>query len=158
MAAGAAPRHHSHPPTGPHLPTGPDPSTGELVSRLSGEISHLVRGELELARAEVTDKAKQTGIGASMFGVAGVLSLYGAGVLIAAAILALTLALDPWLAALIVGVALLLVAGVAALLGRRRLGRAGPPVPTRAVAGVREDIETLRHGSDHHSDFPGSPS
>lgn len=137
MAAGAAPQHH------------PDPSTGELVSRLSGEISQLVRDELELARAEVTGKAKEAGIGAGMFGAAGILALYGAGVLIATAILALALALDAWLAALIVGVVLLAGAGIAALLGKRRLGNATPPVPTRAVAGVREDVDTLRHGSDH---------
>ena len=146
MAAGTAPQHRS------------DPTTGELVSRLSDEISQLVRDELELARAEVTGKAREAGIGAGIFGAAGILALYGGGVLIATAILALALALDAWLAALIVGVVLLAGAGIAALLGRRRLGNAAPPVPTRAAAGIREDVDTLRHGSDHRGSDPGSAS
>jgi uncharacterized membrane protein YqjE len=135
MAAGTAPQQHQ------------DPSTGELVSRLSGEISRLVRDELQLAQVEVTGKAKQAGIGAGMFGAAGVLAHYAGGVLIATAILALALAMDAWIAALIVGVVLLAAAGIAALAGKKRLSKAAPPVPTQAVANVREDVETLRHGS-----------
>jgi Putative Actinobacterial Holin-X, holin superfamily III len=127
--------------------TSPQPTTGELVSRLSDEITQLVRDELRLAQVEVTGKAKQAGIGAGMFGTAGVLALYGGGVLIATAILALALAVDAWLAALIVGVVLLAAAGVAALAGKKRLSRAAPPVPTQAAANVREDVHTLRHGS-----------
>jgi hypothetical protein len=144
MAAGTAPQHH------------PESSTGELVSRLSSELSQLVRDELQLARVEMTGKAKEAGIGAGLFGAAGVLALYGGGVLIATAILALALAMDAWLAALIVGVVLLAAAGVAALLGRKRVSHAGAPVPTRAVAGVREDVDTLRHGS--HGSEHGSAS
>lgn len=117
------------------------------MSRLSSEISQLVRDELHLAQAEVSGKAKQAGIGAGMFGAAGILALYGVGVLIATAILALALALDAWLAALIVGVVLLAGAGVAALLGKKRVSAAAPPVPERTVANVREDVDTLRHGS-----------
>jgi uncharacterized membrane protein YqjE len=126
-----------------------EPSTGQLVSQLSTEISQLVRDELHLAQVEVSGKAKQAGIGAGMFGVAGVLALYGVGVLIATAILALTLAVDAWLAALIVGVVVLAAAGVAALAGKSRVSKAVPPVPSRAVEGVKEDVETLRH---HRSD------
>lgn len=125
------------------------PSTGELVSQLSTEISQLVRDELRLAQVEVSGKAKQAGIGVGMFGAAGILALYGVGALIATAILALSLAIDAWLAALIVAVVVLAVAGVAALLGKNRVSRAVPPVPTRAVEGVKEDVETLRH---HRSD------
>ena len=127
----------------------PQPSTGELVSQLSTEISHLVRDELRLAQVEVSGKAKQAGIGAGLFGVAGVLAAYGVGVLITTAILALALAVDAWLAALIVGVVVLAAAGIAALLGKNRVAQAVPPVPTRAVEGVKEDVETLRH---HRSD------
>src|SRR6478735_1505619 len=121
------------------------PSTGELVSQLSTELSQLVRDELHLAQVEVSGKAKQAGIGAGMFGGAGILALYGVGALIATAILALSLAVDAWLAALIVGVVVLAAAGVAALVGQNRVSKAVPPVPTRAVEGVKEDVETLRH-------------
>lgn len=123
-----------------------DPSTGELVSRLSSELSQLVRDELRLAQLEVTGKAKKAGIGAGMFGAAGLLALYGGGVLIATVILALALALDAWLAALIVAAVLLAAAGVAALLGKKRVQEAAPPVPSRAMDSVKRDIDTVRHG------------
>ena len=122
-----------------------EPSTGQLVSQLSTELSQLVRDELQLAQVEVSGKAKQAGIGAGMFGVAGILAMYGVGALIGTAILALALAVDAWLAALIVGVVVLAAAGVAALVGKNRVSKAVPPVPTRAVEGVKEDVETLRH-------------
>ena len=125
------------------------PSTGDLVSQLSTEISTLVRDELRLAQVEVTDKAKHAGIGVGMFGAAGVLALYGVGVLIAAAVLALALVLDAWLAAVIVGVVLLAIAGVVALRGKRQVAEAGPPVPTQAVENVKADLDAVRHRSDH---------
>lgn len=125
------------------------PSTGDLVSQLSTEISTLVRDELRLAQVEVTDKAKHAGIGVGMFGAAGVLALYGGGVLIAAAVLALALVLDAWLAAVIVGVVLLAVAGIVALRGKSQVSQAAPPVPTQAVENVKADIDAVRHRSDH---------
>ena len=142
--------HVAEPPSGRDTSSaGGDPSTGELVSRLSNEVSQLVRDELRLAQAEMRGKAKKAGIGAGMFGAAGLLALYGGGVLITTAILALALAVDAWLAALIVGVVLLAAAGVAALLGKQRVHEAAPPVPSRAVDSVKRDIETVRHAGDH---------
>lgn len=119
-------------------------STGELLRRLSTELSDLVRGELGLARAELMAKSKRAGAGAGLTGAGGVVALYGVAALIAAAIAGLSLALPVWLAALVVGVVLLLVGGLLALLGRNRLRRATPPVPERAVRGVQEDVEAVR--------------
>lgn len=127
-----------------------DPSTGQLVARLSDEVSRLVRDELRLAQAEITDKSKKVGIGAGMFGAAGLLALYGVGVLIATAVLALALALDAWLAALIVAVVLLAAAGVAALLGKNKVAEGTPPVPQRAIANVKEDVDAVRNPGAHH--------
>jgi hypothetical protein len=79
--------------------------------------------------------------------VAGLLALYGVGVLIATAILALALAMAAWLAALIVAVVLLGFAGVAALIGKSRLKAAGSPMPERAVDNLKRDVETIRHGN-----------
>src|ERR1700728_3150498 len=98
----------------------PEQSTGELIKLLSEQVSTLVRDELKLAQLEMTRKGKQAGIGAGMLGGGGVLALYGIGCLIACAILGLSRVLEPWLAALIVGAALLLVSAVAALLGKAR--------------------------------------
>lgn len=130
-----------------HSAAAPDPSalsTGELVTRLSGQVSELVRGELELARAELTSKGKRAGIGAGLAGAGGVLALYGGGALTAAAVAALSLAVDVWLAALVVGVLLMLVAGLLAVVGKNRIQSATPPVPERAVAGAKRDVETVK--------------
>lgn len=121
-------------------------STGELVSRMSQDVSRLVREEMRLARAEMTAKGKRAGIGAGMFGAAGLLALYGVGVLIATVVLALALAMPAWLAALIVAVILLAAAGLAALLGKKQVAEAAPPVPERTVENVKRDVEAVRHG------------
>jgi uncharacterized membrane protein YqjE len=120
------------------------PSTAELVKRLSEQVSVLVRDELKLAQLEMTRKGKQAGIGAGMLGGSGLIALYGVGCLLACAILGLSRVLEPWLAALIVGAALLLISGVAALLGRARLKKAAPLVPAQATDSVKADVNEIR--------------
>ena len=121
-----------------------EPSTGELVKRLSEQVSVLVRGELKLAQMEMTRKGKQAGIGAGMFGASGLIALYGVACLLACAILGLSRVLEPWLAALIVGAALLAVSAVAALIGKARLKKAAPLVPAQAADGVKADVNEIR--------------
>jgi hypothetical protein len=111
---------------------------------LSEQVSVLVRDELKLARLEMTSKGKQAALGTGMFGVSGIVAVYGVGCLLACAIIAISGAVAAWLAALIVGAALLAAAGGAALLGKRRLAGAAPPVPEQAVAGVKADIDEIR--------------
>lgn len=120
-------------------------STGELVQRLSTQLSELVRRELDLARTELAAKGKRAGAGAGLAGAGGVVALYGVGALIAAAIAGLAAVVPVWLSALIVGVVLLLVAGVLALVGRGRLQQATPPVPEQAVRGVQEDVAAVKN-------------
>jgi hypothetical protein len=124
-----------------------DASTAQLVQQLTEQSTQLVRDELRLAQAEMTAKAKSAGIGAGLFGGAGLVALYGVGTLIATVILLLALAMAPWLAALIVTVVLFAVAGVAALLGKKQVKEATPPQPEQAIAGVKQDIETVKKGS-----------
>ena len=118
-----------------------DASIAELVKQLSEQSSRLARQEVELAKAEMTAKGKQAGIGVGMFGGAGMVGFYALGALIAAAILALANAVAPWLAALIIAVVLGLIAGVLALQGKNKVQRATPPVPEQATASVKEDVE-----------------
>ncbi|MFF0264731.1 phage holin family protein [Kribbella sp. NPDC004536] len=117
---------------------------GALVSQATSDLSRLVRDELQLAKVELKVKGKEAGVGAGLFGGAGTLALYGLGVLIAAAILGLATALPGWLSALIVAAVLFAAAAVAALLGKRHVSRATPPVPQSAVDGVHEDLEALK--------------
>ncbi len=123
-----------------------DASTGELIGRLTEQLSRLVRDEARLAQAEVTQKAKKLGVGAGLFGGAGLMAFLGLAVLIAAAVLGLAEVLPGWLAALIVAVVLFAVAGVLALFVKKDVAQASPPVPTQAIAGVQADIATVKQG------------
>ena len=117
---------------------------GELVQDLSRQTSTLIRQEMRLAQAELTEKGRHAGKGAGMFGGAGAVALYGVGALVAAAILGLATVLEPWIAAAAVGVALLVIAGVLALTGKKELDEAGPPKPELALESVQRDVETVK--------------
>jgi uncharacterized membrane protein len=116
-------------------------SAGELLKRLSEQTSAIARSEVELAKAELTAKAKSAGIGGGMFGGAGLFGLYALGALTAAAILGLATAVTAWLAALIVAAVYGAVAGVLALMGRSKVKQATPPVPEQATESVKEDVQ-----------------
>ena len=116
-------------------------SASELVKQLSEQTSRLVRQELELAKAELSIKGKKAGVGAGMFGGAGVLGLYAGAALVAAAIAALSLAVATWVAALIVAVVIGAAAGIVALAGKKRVEQALPPVPEDSVESVKEDVQ-----------------
>jgi MFS family permease len=122
----------------------PDPTLGALVNDLTTQVPELIRSELRLAQAEVAQKGKRAGLGIGMFSGAGLLAFFGLGTVIAAIVLALSLAMDGWIAALIVAVVLFAGAGVLALLGKNQVEQAAPPVPEKAVAGVKEDIATVK--------------
>jgi MFS family permease len=117
---------------------------GELVQDLSRQTSTLIRQEMRLAQAELAEKGRHAGKGAGMFGGAGLVALYGVGALIAAAILGLGTAIEPWIAAAAIGVVLLLVAGILALTGRKELEEAAPPKPEEALESVQRDVETVK--------------
>ena len=122
-----------------------DQSTSELVQRASEQITRLVRDEIALAKAELTEKGKHAGIGVGLFGGGGVLAMYGVGALIATLIIVLDLFLPLWLAALIVTVVLFAIAGILALLGKRQVTKASPPEPQEAVASVKADVDEVKH-------------
>src|SRR5215212_7057667 len=115
-------------------------SIGDLLKQLSQETTTLVRKELELAKAEVTEKGKQAGKGAGMFGGAGVAGLLALGSLTAFLIALLATAMEVWIAALIVTVLWTAVAGVLALVGRNKVQEATPPVE-QTVETIKEDVQ-----------------
>jgi len=121
-----------------------DQSTAELVQLASDQISRLVRDELALAKAELTEKGKHAGIGIGLFGGGGVLALYGVGALVATLIVVFDLFLPLWLAALIITITLFLVAGVLALIGKRQVSKATPPEPSAAIESVKADVDEVK--------------
>ena len=124
--------------------TSPQPSTAELVSQLSEQVTTLVRDEFALARAEMTEKGKRAGKGAGLIGAGGVLALYGLGALFVTIGALLALAMPVWLAALIVMVLIFAAAGVAALLGKKQVQQAVPPKPTAAVDSTKRDVQAVK--------------
>ena len=130
-----------------------DRPIGELVRDLSQQTSTLVRQELELARAELTQKGKIAGVGAGMFGAAGLLGFFAFAALTTGIIAALSLAFDAvWPAALIVAAVYGAIAGVLALTGKNKVQEATPPIE-RAPESVKQDIASVKAhaqaGRDH---------
>ena len=139
---------HVEDPTGP-VPAGDpgNPSIAELIKQVSEESSRLLRSELKLAQAEMTEKAKTAGVGIGAFGAAAVLGWFALGCFLATAILALALVLPAWLAALIVAVVVAIAAGIAALVGKKKVASAAPPVPTQTVESVKKDVEEIKESA-----------
>lgn len=127
-------------------------STGELISQLSEQTSTLIRDEMRLAQAELSAKAKHAGAGLGMFGVGGLLALYGAAALVTTAILALALILPAWAAALIVAAVLLIAAAVVSLLGKKQVEQVAPLKPERAMANVQRDVTQVKESSSREHD------
>jgi uncharacterized membrane protein YqjE len=118
-----------------------DRPLAELMRDLSQQSTELIRQEIELAKAELRAKGKSAGVGAGMFGAAGLIALFGVGALTACLVLALATAMDAWLAALIVAVLYLAAAGIAALVGKGKVQEATPPAPEQAIASTKEDVQ-----------------
>jgi uncharacterized membrane protein YqjE len=122
-----------------------DRPIGDLLKQLSQETTTLVRQELELAKAEMAQKGKQAGVGAGMFGGSGASALLGLGALTAAAIAALDTGIALWLAALILALLWLAVAGVLAVTGKGKVQQATPPVPEQTQESVKEDVRWAKN-------------
>jgi hypothetical protein len=118
-----------------------DHPLGEIAQALTRDVSLLVRQEVELAKAEMTQKGRVAAPGLGMIGAAGIAALMAAGALTAFLILVLALFLDAWLAALIVGAALGGTAYVLATQGKGQVIRAGAPIPEQTIETVKEDVE-----------------
>lgn len=128
----------------PNRAPGADPTLGALVNQLTTQVPELIRSELRLAQAEVAEKGKRVGLGIGMFSGAGLMAFFGFGALLATIILALALVMDAWIAALIVTLVLFALAGLLAVMGKSKVDQATPLAPEKAVAGVQEDLATVK--------------
>ncbi|WP_104105789.1 phage holin family protein [Nocardioides sp. 616] len=137
------------PPAGP----GPggnhdEPTVGGLVHDLTQQVPDLIRSELRLAQAEMTEKGKRAGLGIGMFSAAGLLAFFGLAAVITACIAALALVLPTWASALIVAAVLFAAAAGVGLAGKSKVSAATPVKPEKAMEGIKEDIDTVKGG--HH--------
>jgi uncharacterized membrane protein YqjE len=131
--------------SGSHTDDMRDRPIGELLKELANETTTLVRQELDLAKAEMREKAGKAGPGFGMWGAAGVTALLALGSLTAFLILALDGAIANWLAALIVGLVYSAIAGVLYVRGKHRVEEAGSPVPEKTIETVKEDVQWAKH-------------
>ena len=133
----------SQQPPASQVPKSAQPTLGELVARISDNITALVHGEIDLAKAKGKRMATKLGVGAGMLAAAGVVALYGLGFLLGSFVELIALALPLWAAKLIVAVVLFIVAAIAALLGKKRLdaAKADTPAPQE---GLKNDINLVR--------------
>jgi hypothetical protein len=123
-------------------------SLGELVKHLTEQTSELARREVELAKAEMSLKAKRIGMGAGAFGGAGLLGLFAFGALTAALVLLIATAVEEGVAALIVAVAYAAVAGGLVLAGRRKVDQATPPIPQQTIESTKADIDETKRRAE----------
>lgn len=142
---------HVHPaqpaPPGEPVTNPQEPSLGTLVSQLSSQIPDLIRSEMKLAQTELSEKGKRAGLGVGMFSAAGLLGFFGVAALLTTIVLLLALVMPAWLAALIVAVVLFAAAGIAAVLGKKKVQEATPPKPERALASIKQDVDTVKEAA-----------
>jgi uncharacterized membrane protein YqjE len=115
--------------------------TGELLRELSDQTTTLVKQEIELLKAELTEKGKTAGVGAGMFGGAGLFGVFAFAALTTCIIVALNEVMPLWLAALIVTVVYAAVAAVLGLRGRDKVQEATPIAPEQTTESVKEDVQ-----------------
>lgn len=122
----------------------PKRSLFKLIGDLPGYLVDLLRSELERLKHELIAKAKHFGVGVGLILVGAFLGFFAFAVLLAAAVLGIATALPAWLAALIVGGALLLITVILVLVGVNQLKRGVPPVPEETIASVKEDVNAIK--------------
>ena len=115
-----------------------------LIGSIPTLLVDLVRNEIESLKDEIAGKLKNAGIGIGLLAGAVFFALFALMVLIAAAILGLATVLPAWLAALIVGVVILLVAAILATVGIRSLKKGVPPAPTHTIESIKKDVRTIK--------------
>ncbi len=125
-------------------PDAPRRSLFSLIGSLPGLISELIKAEIEQAKAELSIKLKQLGVGAGFLAVAAAFGFFALGVLVAAAILGLAVVLPGWAAALIVAGLLLIIMAILGLVGVRKLKQGSPPTPTETMQSVRRDVDAIK--------------
>lgn len=118
---------------------------GQLVADASHDVQHIVRGEIALAKAEMSLKAKVMAKGAGLLGAAAFIGVLGVLFLLHTIARVIAIWLPVWAGYGIVTLVLLLVAGVLALVGKKALENLDP-APRKAIADVQQTVASLKPG------------
>jgi hypothetical protein len=114
---------------------------GEVAKDLTSDLSLLLQQEIDLAKAEMTQKGRTAAPGLGMFGGAAIVGLCAAGAITGFLVLVFSLFLPDWAAALIVGAVLAALAYLLIMQGKKRVADAGKPIPEQTIETVKEDVE-----------------
>ena len=125
-------------PAGIH-PIEPERSTGQIIRDILQDIQEMIHGEIQLAKAELGEKAQRARKAGVLAGTGAVCALFCAGCLLASCIAALSLVMPVWLSALVSAVALA-AAAAAMLASAQSRWRELKPVPERTVQTVKEEV------------------
>lgn len=127
-----------------HNETPERPQPAGSIQELVGDITTIVRQEVELAKTELNQKLKSAGVGAGMLSVSAVTGLFTLACLTALAVALLSLLVQPWIAILVVTVLWGAATATLALIGKKKVKDATPFVPEQTIANVKEDVEWAR--------------
>jgi uncharacterized membrane protein YqjE len=126
---------------------GDDRSVGELLARLSRETAELVRTEVRLAEAEITQKAYRAGKNAGFVAAGGATAYAGLLAVVAGVIMLFGRSARPWLSAFLVGLSLVGAGSLLVLKGLEALRREGV-APRETVETLEENREWLKDRAD----------
>ncbi len=115
---------------------------GELFSELSGNLSELMRKEVELAKVEATEQAKKAGKAGAMFGAAAAIGFFALMLLLFAAAFGLAEVMPTGLAFLVVAVLCLVVAALCAVQGKKKVAQIRAPEQT--VQTLKQDVQVAQ--------------
>lgn len=116
----------------------------KLIADLPHLVTDLVKAEIEQVKSEMIVKLKALGIGGALIAVAAVILLFMVGVLLTSAVLALSLVMPGWLAALLVAAVLLILAAIVGYVGYLRLKAGIPPTPEKTIASLKQDVAAVK--------------
>ncbi|MCM2392455.1 phage holin family protein [Streptomyces albipurpureus] len=122
----------------------PEQSVSALVTQATQQMSQLVRDEMRLAQAELTQKGRRFGKGGGLFGAAGLFAALALQALVATAIITLGLVLPWWASALVVTAVLVIIAAALAALGAKNISRAAPPAPRQTIDSIKADVAEIK--------------
>jgi hypothetical protein len=119
-------------------------SAGEIMQDVMRDTGEVVRGELRLAKAEISEKAAKAGKAGGYFGTAALCGVMGFACLVLCGVAALALVMPVWLAAGLMAVFLVCIAAAAYVGGRSKMKDINP-VPERTVQTIKDDIQWAKH-------------
>lgn len=118
-------------------------SLGDLFTELAGETGTLIRSEVALAQAEITQKAAKIGKNIGTLAIAGAVAYLGMIAIVAGIVLGLALFIPAWAAAFVVGI---VIVAISAFLIKSALARLKDidPLPNQSIESIKEDAQWLK--------------